>query len=254
MISPTRSLRGAQVVVTGGSSGIGEACARAFTLAGSRVTIIAADRQRLIAAADGMGVQLRQADLSDPEQTQGLAQWLVEDLDPDVVVHAAGIGMFNSAAGFDPAATRRLLEINLLAPMTISSAVLPAMLRRGRGHLVFVGSIAGALGVAGESVYSASKAGLATYASSLRLEVAGRGIGVTTVIPGVVDTNFFPRRGAPYRRRFPRPVPADHVAAVVIDGVRANRAEVVIPRWLRVPMAVRSVAPQCYASLAARWG
>jgi short-subunit dehydrogenase len=128
------------------------------------------------------------------------------------------------------------------------------MLQRGRGRLVFVTSIAGRLGVRDEAVYAAAKAGVDVFAESLRLEVAGRGVGVTVVVPGVVSTPFFERRGRPYPRRRPRPLPATRVAQAMLTAIEGERSEVYLPAWLRVPVAVRAVTPAVYRRLARRFG
>jgi short-subunit dehydrogenase len=128
------------------------------------------------------------------------------------------------------------------------------MLERRSGHLCLVGSIAGRTGVAGEAVYSATKAALDAFAESLRLELHGSGVGVSLVVPGVVDTGFFAARGRPYDRRSPRPVSSDRVAAAVVDAIAHDRAEAWVPGWLRVAPAVRSLAPGAYRRLSARFG
>jgi short-subunit dehydrogenase len=148
----------------------------------------------------------------------------------------------------------RLLAVNLRAPVLLTGAVLPGMRAAGAGHLVFVTSIAGRLGVAGESAYAASKGALDAYAASLAAELGGTGVRVTTVVPGVVDTAFFRSRNVGYGRRFPRPVPAARVAAALRRAVQQDRAEVVVPAWLRLPIAVRALAPGTYARSAGRWG
>ena len=94
--------------------------------------------------------------------------------------------------------------MNLLAPIHLARLLVPDMAKYGTGHLVFVSSIAGATGGRDEAVYAAAKAGLACFAESLSYEMSGRGVGVSVVVPGVVDTPFFDRRGRPYGRR-PRP-------------------------------------------------
>jgi short-subunit dehydrogenase len=148
----------------------------------------------------------------------------------------------------------RLQTVNLGAPIALTRALLPGMRERGRGRLVFVTSIAGRLGVAGESVYAATKAGLDCFAESLRLELRGTGVTVGVVVPGVVDTPFFERRGAPCPRRRPRPIPATAVADAVARCVETGAAEIYAPRWLRLPVAVRGVLPGPYRRLAARFG
>src|SRR5437763_1138779 len=83
--------------------------------------------------------------------------------------------------------------------------------------------------------------GLDVFAESLRLELAGIGVGVTVVVPGVVDTPFFDRRGRPYPRRRPRPLPPERVADAILAAIEANRAEVYLPGWLRLPVVVRAL-------------
>jgi short-subunit dehydrogenase len=247
-------LSGAHAVVTGGSSGIGLASARALAQAGARVDVVGRDVERLRAAASGIGGETLVCDLDDAAQRGRLADRLRAH-PPDLLVHSAGIGLVGDAAGDGATAgLDALLETNVRAPVELTSAVLPAMLARGTGHLVFVGSVAGALGVAGESTYAASKAALMTYAAGLASEVRRGGVRVTVVVPGVVDTPFFERRGAAYDRRFPRPVPPELVAARLVQAVREDRAQVVVPRWLRIPMVLRAVAPGAYTRLASRWG
>ena len=109
-------------------------------------------------------------------------------------------------------------------------------------------------GVAGEAVYSATKAGLDAFAESLRAETVGSGVNVSVVVPGVVDTGFFDTRGRPYERARPRPVPPDAVADAVVRAVVRDRAEEWVPRWLRIAPAVRALAPGAYRRLAARFG
>jgi short-subunit dehydrogenase len=247
------SLDGARTVVTGGSSGIGLATARLLRARGCAVCLVAHDRSRLEAAASELGADHVRADLADPAEAQH-AGTRVAAYRPDVLVHCAGVGLERPPEGTTAEEVHRLLEVNVVAAMTLTAAVLPAMQARRSGHLVFVTSVAGRLGVAGEAAYSASKAALDAYATSVAAGGRPRGIRVTTVVPGVVDTPFFARRDAPYGRRFPRPVPATLVAERLVAAVERDRAEVVVPRWLRAALWVRAVAPGPYAAGAARWG
>jgi short-subunit dehydrogenase len=128
------------------------------------------------------------------------------------------------------------------------------MLARGRGHLVFVSSIAARTGVAGEAVYAAAKAGLDAFAESLRLELAGSGVGVSVVVPAAVDTGFFARRGRPYQRSSPKPVSAAAVARAVVTAIERDRAEVFLPSWMRVAPTVRALAPAAFRHLSLRYG
>jgi short-subunit dehydrogenase len=124
------------------------------------------------------------------------------------------------------------------------------MAGRGHGAVVFIGSVAGHVGVPGEAVYAAAKAGLVGLADSLRAELAGLGVSVSVVSPGAVATPFFERRGVPYGRRFPRPVPPERVADAVMAAVRTGRPETLVPRWLAVAVRLRGAAPSLYRRLA----
>ncbi|WP_197061991.1 SDR family NAD(P)-dependent oxidoreductase [Sinomonas humi] len=263
--------------MTGASSGIGRAIALALSAAGCETLLTGRDGERLAEVAAETGGRTVLADLSERNGLSRVIEAATSFPVPDLLIHAAGIGRFarvaeradaaldadaaddgaddggagdNSAIDDDGA----LLAINYLAPVRLTRALLPAMLSRGSGRLVFVGSIAGLLGVAGESEYAASKAALGTFAASLQAELSGTGVGVTTLIPGVVDTPFFERRGVAYGRRFPRPVPADRVATALLGALEREHAQVVVPGWLRVPIALQACSPQVYARLAGRWG
>src|SRR6266536_3088320 len=118
----------------------------------------------------------------------------------DLLVSNAGAGWAGDLAAMPLDLAERLVTLNLVAPVRLTRLLLPGMLERGGGHLVYVTSIAGATGVAREAVYAATKAGLATFADSVREDVAGSGVTVSVVVPGVVDTPFFYRRGSAYDR------------------------------------------------------
>jgi short-subunit dehydrogenase len=151
-------------------------------------------------------------------------------------------------------AMQHLVTLDLLVPIALTRALLPAMVTRGVGHVALVGSVAGRTGVAGEAVYAATKAGLDVFAESLRLELTGSGVGVTLVVPGAVDTPFFTARGRPYDRRFPRPVHPDRVAAATVEAIRRDRPVVTVPRWLTLASVVRAAAPGAFRRLSARFG
>ncbi|OQO93900.1 short-chain dehydrogenase [Saccharomonospora piscinae] len=246
MIAP-----GTRVLVTGGSSGIGAATAATFASRGCAVVVVGRDSGALTEVARRTGARPCRADLTEPDAVDAV---LAEAGEVDVVVAAAGVGWAGRLADMPDRDIETLLRTNVLAPARLARAVLPDMARRGRGHLVFVSSIAGHLAVADEAVYSATKAAVNTLAGSLRHEARRHGVGVSIVVPGVVDTAFFTRRGTPYHRRTPRPVAAEVVAAAVVRAVEHRRAEVFVPRWLRLPARLRGLAPGLTDAAQRRFG
>jgi short-subunit dehydrogenase len=237
-----------RILLTGASSGIGAVTAYRLSMT-TRATLLLSARPSaaLNEVVRRTGGTALPADLSDPAACDDLA---ARAKDADVLVANAGVGWAGQAAGMPPQDVERLVAVNLAAPIRLANALLPGMYERGRGRLVFVTSIAGAVGVAGEAVYSATKAGLACFAEAVRYEAAPHGVRVSVVIPGVVQTPFFERRGRAYDRSRPRPIPPERVAAAIEDAIRTGRPEIVVPRWLTFPARLRGAAPGLFRTLA----
>ena len=244
-------LTGARALITGASSGIGSATARLLAQAGARVLLTGRDATALEALAEETGGQSLKLELSEPDAARRLADWAG---DVDLLVCNAGIGWAGELDDMPMSTLDELVEVNLSVHMRLTRLLLPAMVERGVGQLVFVSSIAGSMGVADEAVYAGTKAGLRTFASSLRLAVANKGVGVSVVVPGVVATPFFNRRGKPYDRGRPKPIPAEEVAKALVDAVTRNRAEVFAPAWLRLPARFYGAAPTFVHALQRRFG
>jgi short-subunit dehydrogenase len=237
-------------LITGGSSGIGAAVADGLAAAGCRLLVLGRNRDRLDAVARRTGARAVVADLCTSE---GLARAAEVAANVDLLVNSAGLGWAGDLVAMAEPDIDALVALNLTAPMRLTRAALPGMRQRGRGQLVYVSSIA-AVGVGGESVYAATKAGLRAFADSVRLEVAGEGIGVTTLLPGAVRTPFFDHRGLPYERRFPRQLDAAEVASALLGALDRGDPEVFVPRWLTVAARVRGATPELFHRLAQRFG
>jgi short-subunit dehydrogenase len=248
-------LSGTVVLVTGASSGVGAATAELLAARGARVVAHGRNPVALADLVARTGALSVVADLSEPAAAARLARDCVELCGHvDVLVANAGIGHAADVSGMDDSTIDALVATNLTAPIQLTRALLPTMLARRLGALVYVTSIAGRTGVAGEAVYAATKAGLDAFAESLRLELRGTGVSVGVCVPGVVATAFFDRRGRPYGRARPRPMPPGTVAAAVVRLIEGGEAELYRPRWLRLPVAVRAVVPAIYRWLAGRFG
>lgn len=248
-------ITGAVALVTGASSGIGEALAVRLAQSGARLLVHGRDPERLAAVAARTGGTALAADLAEPGGAEELAEAALGAAGGvDILVNNAGVGWAGPFAGMVTADIQRLVAVNLTAPVALTRALLPSMVARNAGYLLFVTSIAGRTGVAGEAVYAAAKAGLDTFAESLRFELHGSGVRVGVAVPGVVATPFFARRGRPYTRNRPRPVPAATVADALLRAIAGDREETYVPGWLRLPVAVRGTAPGLYRRLGARFG
>ncbi|WP_245177073.1 SDR family NAD(P)-dependent oxidoreductase [Geodermatophilus sp. DF01_2] len=243
-------IAGSAALVTGASSGIGRAVAVELARRGAgRLLLGGRDRDALAEVAARTGGEPVPADLTSSD---GLAATAAAARSVDLVVHAAGAGWAGDTAGMPVERLEAMLALNLGAPVELTRRLLPSMLARGSGHLVFVASIAGAVPVPGEVVYSATKGGLIAFADALRMEVGRRGVGVSVVLPGAVDTPFFARRGRRYDRSWPRMRGPEEVARSIVRAAEHGAAELVTPRWLRLPARLHGGAPALYRGLA-RW-
>jgi short-subunit dehydrogenase len=248
-------IRGAVALVTGASSGLGRATAELLAGGGATVLAHGRDEAALASLADLTGAVPLVEELAEPGAAGRLAaKALGVKGRVDLVVANAGTGYAGDVSTMDESTAGRLIAANLTAPIELTRALLPAMLDRGRGGLCYVGSIAGRTGVGGEAVYAATKAGLDTFAASLRQELTGTGIQVGVFVPGVIATAFFERRGRPYGRMAPRQLPVGSAAKALVGLIEAGAAERYLPRWLGLPVAIRFTAPALYRGLAGRYG
>lgn len=185
-------VRDRHVVVTGGSRGIGEALAREFARRGARVTVVARSPDSLHRVAAEIGGNAVVADLSDDRVVDAL----VADIESrhgeiDVLVNNAGLETTLPFAVEDPRAVRAVSRLNYEVPLMLARQALPGMLARGRGHIVFVSSLAGTAGFPGMAVYCGTKAGILNFFSSLQRELKHSPVGLTVLSPGPVDTQMW---------------------------------------------------------------
>jgi short-subunit dehydrogenase len=242
---------GSVAVITGASRGIGREVAREAARRGATLGLIARSADDLQAVLSELGGgAIATADVSDRASVEAAIESLTAQLGPvDILVNNAGAGAYSAVAHTDVEVYERLIQLNYLGTVYATKAVLPGMLQRGRGHIVNVGSIAGRIGAPFEAAYSASKFAVTGFTECLAVEVHSRGIGVSMVNPGPVQTDFFDARGVPYARSTPKPVTPERVAAAVITAVEKDRLEQFVPRFLRLANTARHVMPGVY-----RWG
>jgi uncharacterized protein len=218
------SLEQSTVLVTGATGGIGRAIARALHQRGATVVLTARRINMLDEIARELGdrVEVVGADLSNRPDVERLGQ----RADLDVLVANAAVPAAGRLQTFTTRELDRAIDVNVRAPMQLTLALLPHMLERGSGHLVYVSSLAGKVASSGSSVYSATKFALRGFGYSLSEELRETGVGVTTVFPGFIrEAGMFHDSGAKLPRGFSTRTPED-VAKAVLEGIDRNRAEI----------------------------
>jgi 3-hydroxy acid dehydrogenase / malonic semialdehyde reductase len=191
-------LNNAHVLITGASSGIGEACARRFAGQNARLTLWARRLDRLQQLADsleqqhGRAVRIDAVDVRDRDTVFRIGAALVEDgTVPDVLINnaglASGLDYFHES---DPADWDRMIQTNVTGLLNVTRAVMPAMVERRRGHIINIGSTAAHLTYPRGNVYAATKYAVRALSEGLNLDAAGTPVRVSCVDPGFVETEF----------------------------------------------------------------
>jgi NADP-dependent 3-hydroxy acid dehydrogenase YdfG len=218
------TLAGKTAVVTGASSGIGEATARLLAREGCNVVLAARreDRLNALAADLGEGALAAPTDVTDPAACAALVARTVERFGSmEILVNNAGLGLYGSVAEGDPEDWRKMFDVNVLGVLYVTRAAVRQMLRQGAGDVVFVSSLAGRrVPRADGTVYAATKHAVNAVAEGLRLDVHEKGIRVINVEPGLVRTEFpessYPSADEYYAEKEYPPLEAEDVAAAVV--------------------------------------
>jgi all-trans-retinol dehydrogenase (NAD+) len=241
-------IRGATALVTGGASGIGLLTGRRLLEAGAaRLVIWDIQDDAMQTVRDELGarnftVDVRRVDVADPAQIEaGVRALEASGTAIDILVNNAGIVVGKSFADHSPVDIARTMEINALAPMRLTRALLPSMIARRRGHVVNIASAAGMVSNPGMSVYCASKWAVIGWSDSLRLEMErGRtGVRVTTVAPYYIDTGMF--EGV--RSRFLPILRPERVARDIVSAIAGDRIFLRLPRILDLLPLARGLMP-----------
>jgi NADP-dependent 3-hydroxy acid dehydrogenase YdfG len=196
MTDGSRPLTGKVALVTGASSGIGEATAIALAEAGAGVAIGARRTDRLDALAErlrngGASVVQLALDVTDEQACNDAVQRTREELGGlDILINNAGIMLLGTIVGADVEDWRRMINTNVLGLMYMTHAAIEGMVEQGSGDIVNVSSVAGRVARSGAGVYNASKWAVNAFSESLRQEVTGRGVRVGLVEPGAVTTEL----------------------------------------------------------------
>jgi uncharacterized protein len=228
---PRIQLRQSTVLLTGASGGIGQSIARALVARGANLLLTGRRAELLDELAAEVGGRALSCELSSRAEVDRL----VDDLTQEQI--------------------DGMLEVNLRAPVALARALIPGMIARGAGHLVFISSLGGKASTPSAPLYVASKFGLRGFALGMREDLRAHGIGVSTVFPGFIrDAGMFANSGVSLPPGVGTRSPQD-VANAVVRVIDEDRAELdVAPLPLRVGAAAAGLAPALAATVSRRLG
>ena len=238
--------------MTGASSGVGRGLAARFAREGARAVALVARREAQLAEvareveALGARALVLPCDVADRSAVFAAAQRAIAELGAvDILVNNAGYGHHRTFLEWDLDDMERMLRVNFLGTLYWTKALLPQMVERRQGWIVFVASVGGKLGVPEESAYAASKFAMVGFAEALSLEVEDAGVQLLTVCPGTVRTGFFDAealaRMAPVSRRIM--IEPEVLIDEIMKALARGKREITVPWFLAPAYVVRAIAP-----------
>mgnify|MGYP002881363719 CR=1 FL=1 len=243
------------ILITGASSGIGSALAKEMARRGFSVGLVARRSESLEAICKEIREEGGQAsffagDVGEPEDMIRAIESLEAENGPtDILVANAGISGRSPTKKPDLSQLEEVMRVNFFGAIHSTRAVLPGMLKRKRGHLVVVSSVAGFRGLPLSSAYSASKAAITTYWESQRVELRPHGIACTTVQPGYIKTPLTDKNN----HAMPFMISSETAAKIMANGILARRKVITFPWRMKLLMGlIRILPPWLYDRLLAR--
>lgn len=240
------------ILITGATSGVGFALTKRLLSEGHEVFATGRSPQAL-AELKAEGASIMEADLSS---VQSLALLCAGVGTPDIVIFSAGVGTFSLAHEQSDDMLGAMMDINVIVPMQLTKRLLPRMMARKKGHLIYIGSQAGKVSTPKTSVYAATKHAIIGYTNALRMEVAPFGIRVTTINPGPIDTPFLDLADdtGNYRAALNKHLlSVDTVVHAIVSVIGKPVREVNLPWYMGITSKLYALAPTLVERLGRRF-
>lgn len=252
-------LRDKVVLITGASSGLGAMLARAVAVEGAITILTGRSEERLqqvVTSIQGSATYKLMDVTSDQEVADCIAEIEKEYGRLDILINNAGYGIFSRIEDMHLTEYYHMMNTNYLGVVRCTKAALPIMERQGIGHIVNIASMAGRIGTAKSTSYSATKHALLGFTDSLRMELRGRGIKVSSVNPGPIETEFFQKadpEGSYVKNIQWFMMKPDYVVAKIIKLLYTQRAELNLPHLAAIGIRLYSIFPRAFDSIAGKW-
>lgn len=248
-------IEGKTVLITGASSGIGEATAKAVARKRARVLLLSRDKTELerVAAessAEGGEAAPFPVDLSDAEAISGIAKKIIAERGvPDIIINNAGAGRWLTVEETTSAEVEQMMAVPYFAAFNLTREFLPHMLKRGSGHIANISSVASRIVWPGAAAYAAARCAISGFSKALHTELYGSGIGVTLAMFGNVSSTFWVHNPGSEERlpRIDRLLPTltpEQVAQALVCGIERNAREIVRPRIFRLIFLLNALFPR----------
>ena len=249
------TIQNSLVLITGASSGIGAATAKAFAREGARVILLARSAEKLAEVAAliqsaGGTAHVIPIDLTQPDQAAQAADQIRGSIGlPDILVNSAGIGRWLYADETPPQAVIDMMAAPYFCAFFITRAFLPDMLQRNSGHIVNINSPAAKLPWPGSTAYTGARWALMGFTQALRADLYGTRLKVHSIVAGKVTSTYWDHNPgaldrAPSIARLIPDLAPEQVADAVLTAIRRNRSDIIIPRLLRVFYTLHTLAPR----------
>ena len=253
-------IQGCYVAITGASSGIGEKIAIECARHGAHLVLLARREELLAKLSErikndyGVSCYYYSLDVQDFDSVERVFSVIESDVGHiDILVNNAGFGIFNEVVHSSLDEMKNMFEVNVFGLIASTKMVLPAMMKRRKGHIINIASQAGKMATPKSSLYSATKHAVLGFTNSLRLEVKHHNVFVTSINPGPIKTNFFniADREGHYVKNVERwMLDPDKVARIIVASMLTSKREINLPGWMNAGSTLYQIMPKVFEKLA----